>query len=512
VGQWYSSFRANGYKKLYGQYFTPVQVAEFMASLCSVQKDVVRILDPGAGAGVLTCAVCEYLATQKTRPYQVIIEAYECDPELFLALKRVLLYLQEFLALHTSVTCVLSTEDFVLKYGLVLEETPPLLLTPGEFSEFDLVISNPPYFKIPKSDPRAAAAAAVVYGQPNIYALFLAISASLLADGGELIAIVPRSFTAGLYFRRFREFFFSKVKLERIHLFTSRRDSFKRDQVLQENVILKTCRPIDRKSSFGKAKVTISSSQGLDDLHSSQSKIIPMDMVLDVVGPDKTLRIPTSTYEERVIRLFHGWQGSLQRYGLEISTGPVVPFRALSFLAESSDVSKTDAPLIWMQSVRVMEILWPADRLRKSQYIRMTPDSMSLLVPDKTYVLLRRVSAKEDKRRLTAAPLIKGMLQTPFIGLENHLNYIHRPGGEMTEDEAWGLAAFYNSSFFDTYFRTLNGNTQVSATELRLIALPEMEMVVEVGHQLRRLAEPQRKIEAIISSVLGQTWLEETAL
>ena len=52
----------------------------------------------------------------------------------------------------------------------------------------------------------------VIHGQPNIYALFMAIAAHLLAKNGELIFITPRSYTAGPYFRLFREHFFSYVE------------------------------------------------------------------------------------------------------------------------------------------------------------------------------------------------------------------------------------------------------------------------------------------------------------
>ena len=108
----------------------------------------------------------------------------------------------------------------------------------GFRAEYDLVISNPPYFKIGKNDPRAVAWAPVVHGQPNIYALFMAISAELLAPFGELVYIVPRSFASGPYFRRFREIFFRRVAPKSVHLFESRKDVFKDQSVLQENIVI----------------------------------------------------------------------------------------------------------------------------------------------------------------------------------------------------------------------------------------------------------------------------------
>jgi adenine-specific DNA-methyltransferase len=47
-----------------------------------------------------------------------------------------------------------------------------------------------------------------------------------------------------------------------------------------------------------------------------------------------------------------------------------------------------------------------------------------------------------------------------------------------------GIAALLNSNLFDTYFRTFNGNVNVSATELRAMPLPALETVKEIGEKL----------------------------
>jgi adenine-specific DNA-methyltransferase len=96
---------------------------------------------------------------------------------------------------------------------------------------------------------------------------------------------------------------------------------------------------------------------------------------------------------------------------------------------------------------------------------------------------------------LIAAPLIGGRLPAHFLGLENHLNYIHRPNGTLSEEEVWGLAVLYNSAFFDAYFRALNGNTQVSATELRVMRLPPLEVIVEIGRRARACRNPWVEVE-----------------
>src|SRR5436190_1164564 len=62
--------------------------------------------------------------------------------------------------------------DFLLENGRALADPPGDL---GEAARYDAVLANPPYFKIGRADPRAAAASSVVSGQPNIYGLFLAV-------------------------------------------------------------------------------------------------------------------------------------------------------------------------------------------------------------------------------------------------------------------------------------------------------------------------------------------------
>ena len=179
------------------------------------------------------------------------------------------------------------------------------------------------------------------------------------------------------------------------------------------------------------------------------------------------------------------WPNTLRSLGLEISTGPVVPFRATEFLADAATEDST-VPLLWMQHVRPMRTSWPLGVCDKPQWIKVSADSTKLLVADKTYVLTRRFSAKEEKRRLVSAPLIRGSLNADMVGLENHLNYIRGVWRDFDEELAYGLSALLNSACLDRYFRISNGNTQVSATELRAMPLPAEEDIRSIGVEVQR--------------------------
>jgi adenine-specific DNA-methyltransferase len=466
-------------RKAHGQFFTPEAVARYMASLAEYQKDNLKVLDPGAGVGILSCAVCEAVAKRK-RVKKIEIDAYESDLSLNILLKESFEFSKYWLTnFGIELSYNLIENDFILDgYKSLWSD---------QKGKYDLTISNPPYFKLGKTDPRALAASKYVYGQPNIYSLFMAIAAELLKDKGIMVVITPRSYAAGPYFKLFRKYFFKMMSPERIHIFESRKDTFKKYEVLQENIILKG------RKYCKISNINISISKGLEDLDKSEIYTFPTSIVLHSINGDIILRLPNNNQDIELIDIVEQWNGNLHKYGLEISTGPVVPFRCKDLIFNMTQNSNDFAPLIWLQNVRPMAIKWPCFNLRnckeKPQYIKINPKSIKrkLLIQDQNLVILRRFSAKEEHRRLTASPLFKDQLGSKFIGVENHLNYIYRRKGELTKTETLGLAALFNSSLLDKYFRISSGNTQVSATEIRSMPLPPIKKINKIGININLL-------------------------
>jgi adenine-specific DNA-methyltransferase len=467
VGQWYLSW--NKPDKALAQFFTPLSVARFMAALLPTHEGSIRVLDPGAGIGILSCALCEVLKGD------IELEAYEVDRELANYLDICLGYAQRWLkSKNRCLSYTIVRDDFVLTCGDALGKPTD--------KPFDRIISNPPYFKLSKADPRARVAQQVVHGQPNIYALFMAASVALLREGGYAVFITPRSYAAGQYFSRFRHYFFSQMRPRAIHLFESRRDVF--DDVLQESVIMLAER------STQDSEVVLSSSTNFD-----LKRIIRRTKpTIEILSREDVLHLPLSEQDDAIAEIVSSWTGRLRQYEMEISTGPVVPFRAVGLITPDGNVPSTHAPLLWMQNVKPMRCDWPVRH--KGQYIALE-GADKLLLPNQNYVLLRRFSAKEERQRLTAASYL-AHLNTPLIGLENHLNYIYRLHGCLTEDEARGLAVLLNSAFMDAYFRIFSGNTQVSATELRKLPLPPLGAIVELG----KLAA-YSDVDTLTTQVLG---------
>lgn len=463
-------------KKEWGQYFTSARVAAFMATLVEAPTDrrAVRVLDPGAGTGILGVAVAERLIQQG---FSVHLVAVETEPVAAGHLDETLRDARRDLGERFSFD-VLRTDFLEL-------DAPALGSTP--LAPFDIAIGNPPYFKMSPGEVKGGDA-------PNIYARFMEVTSRLLVAGGQLCFIVPRSFAAGYYFQRFRLRFHARMQLEHAHVFESRRDAFKADGVLQENLIVRY-----RRGDSTDGNVVISSSTGEQDLLERHEHVVPRERVLHRSDRSALLFLPTDAEDLRVMGAVRSFQHRLASYGLEVSTGPVVPFRAERDLVAYPGKEGV-FPMLWLQHVHARGVTWPlGGGFRKAEHIRHDAPP-KLLVANSTYVLMRRFSAKEEHRRLTAAVLRAGELPGEMIGLENHLNFIHRPGGKLDTREALALATLLNSSLMDTYFRVSSGNTQVSATELRALPLPGAEVLERIGSLA--IQRPGSDVDEIVANAL----------
>ena len=187
-----------GERKARGHFGTPPAIADFMAGLFSeFPRDTIRILDPGAGVGTLSAALCQRLSKLES-PRCVEIELWENDPALVPHLRETMDRCREALSeTGHRLDYNICVDDFILA------NAQKSLFEDGPVASFHLAILNPPYYKLRKDSAQAKAMQHVVHGQPNIYAFFMAAAADLLLPGGEMAAITPRSYFNGSYFKKF---------------------------------------------------------------------------------------------------------------------------------------------------------------------------------------------------------------------------------------------------------------------------------------------------------------------
>ena len=169
----------------------------------------------------------------------------------------------------------------------------------------------------------------------------------------------------------------------------------------------------------------------------------------------------------------------LEDLDLAVSTGPVVDFRVKDHLRQ--EFSPGTVPLVYPAHLRKGRVAWPQVDGRKPNALACSEETDALLMPAGAYVLLRRFSAKEERRRVTATVVLGDDLPGDVYAFENHLNVIHRHGHGLPERLARGVAAFLNTTAVDQFLRQFNGHTQVNATDLRSLRYPNEPELEALG-------------------------------
>jgi adenine-specific DNA-methyltransferase len=458
-----------------------------MGSLFEGDVEDIRILDPGAGAGVLFAAAVGALISKEFRPKSVEVLAYESD-------KPVIPYLND-----TIVRCELACRDAGISFrGKILAEdfiaagvaeTDEGLFA-GHPKKFTHAILNPPYKKINGQSETRKLLNAAGMGVSNLYAAFVWLAARMLKPGGELVAITPRSFCNGPYFRRFRVALLGLMILRQIHVFESRNKAFRDDDVLQENIIFHAIRGV------GKPKhVTVSSSEGVDFSKVSFRRA-PYEHLVLPKDRDGILHLMLDDADLRVKERMEMFRTSLTELGLDVSTGRVVDFRARDHLRLKPENGAL--PLVYPCHFENGFVHWPAKSGKKPNAIVLSDRTSDLLVPAGHYVLTKRFTSKEERRRVVAAIYDPDKVEAQHVGFENHLNYFHARGAGLSPNLAKGLAVFLNSSLFDQYFRLFSGHTQVNATDLRKIRYPSRDQLMRLGRHVKHRLPAQETVDTIL--------------
>jgi adenine-specific DNA-methyltransferase len=333
-----------------GQFLTPSTIARFMSSMCETFPQEVRILDPGAGAGVLFASLVDTLISRKNRPLSIEVVAYETDSAILPFLEETLKRC-EALCISKGIRFqgIIKHEDFVS--DAIAETRDSLFATPGR--RFTHIILNPPYKKINTQTAMGKRLYAAGLEVANIYAAFVWLSARLLEPGGEIVAITPRSFCNGPYFKKFRVAFLKMVNLTGIHVFASRKKAFGDDDVLQENIIYHAVRGLRKAKT-----VVISTSDGLE-FEKGHTLSVPYGRVVHHGDPDMFIHVGLDAADLGLAERMRCFTSSLGKLGLTVSTGRVVDFRAREHLRESTE--QGTVPLIYPYHFQYGFINWPIE-------------------------------------------------------------------------------------------------------------------------------------------------------
>ncbi|MBR1793594.1 MAG: Eco57I restriction-modification methylase domain-containing protein [Bacteroidales bacterium] len=445
-------------RKKYGQFFTSRKTAEFMASLFAIDyaKEELKILDAGAGTGVLTIALAVQLRKNGYKG-QITAVCYEKDAKVLPILFKNLECLNESL----GVCYEIRRDNYLLSQNF-----NEIDLFNRVAEQYDMVIGNPPYQKIPKDAPEAKAMCEVCHGAPNMYFLFWAMGIHNLRAGGEMVYIIPRSWTSGAYFERFRSYLFRHCVITNIHIFGSRDKVFDGEFVLQETMIIKV-----KKTKEKSPYIRMSSCQASDFVDIRYYNV----NYGTIVAPNQFVFLVTSAEELEILSRVNSQTNTLQSDDLRMRTGLIVDFRSREVLRDNSEDGSY--PLIYSHHIRNGRVSWPDGR--KAEYI--LTQKRGYLQENTDYLFVKRFTSKEENRRLQCGIYLKSdFSQYKYISTQNKVNYIRCDAPEL----AYGLFVILNSTLYDSYYRILNGSTQVNSTEINLMPVPSKDTIRQMGREL----------------------------
>lgn len=485
------TLRGEARQRELGQYFTPDSIADLMASMFEANWERWDILDAGAGCGSLSAALVRWLCSSQSKPKSISITACELDVTLIESLRATLRACEEAcVSAGIEWSGTIINEDFIA-YAAPLAGGD---LFAGKKPKFNAAIVNPPYKKIRSNSPARLLLRSAGIETSNLYTGFVALITKLLTKRGELVAITPRSFCNGPYFKPFRTDFLATMSLRRLHVFESRSAAFSRDDVLQENIIVRAI-----KDSAKPDRVAISSSSGLPGA-AVKTRNVPYAHVVSPEDSEQFIHLAEGEMQDDARLTMSRLSAELADLGLTVSTGRVVDFRAKQYLRQ--EPGDGTAPLIYPCHFNGGFVHWPKDQVRKPNAIVSNEQTRELLVPAGVYVLVKRFTSKEERKRIVACIYDSHRIDAPLVGFENHLNYFHIKGRGLPSDLAKGLAAFLNSTVVDVYFRQFNGHTQVNATDLRSLHYPSKAKLENLGRRISDPGLPQPELDALVQDEL----------
>lgn len=473
------------FKGKLGQFMSPSAVSMLLADMFENIEGEHRLLDAGAGVGSLTAAFVERVKYNATSIKSTCFELSSV--------------MNHYLA-DTLWQCSNSCKSNRVQWDqTVIEEdfiqhSVQTLLSDDYTPSYNKVIINPPYLKISAKSEERKVLRQVDFETGNLYSAFVGLAIKLLEDGGEVVAITPRSFCNGPYFNDFRKLLLDSCSINKIHVFNSRKSAFKADNVLQENVVYHLT-----KGEPQRGTVIVTSSSCAEDPKPFVYEV-PFDQVVSENNPERFIHIITDKKEQKIAMRAGALPCSLKDLGIQASTGKVVDFRTRENL--STNFIDGSVPLIFPQHLQKCAIEWPIENAKKPNALLNNENTTNLMIQNGTYILTRRLTAKEEKRRIVASIYTADIADVEVVGFENKTNYFHAMGEPLDDGLAKGLWVFLNSTLVDKYFRQMNGNTQVNATDLRMLRYPTRKQLITMGEMVDFDGFNQECIDLIIEHLL----------
>ncbi len=462
LGSLYVSSLDSADRSEHGRHYTPRDLAELLWSMTRTAlgfgvddhalPGLVR--DPAVGAGALLVPVIrEHLrASSDVDPLLVLsalpnyLEGIDNDP---------------WAAYVANVVLAAEMLPTLAKVPVSLRRPLPVIARVGDGLDKDLPpahawIMNPPYGRLKLSPERRGQFADILYGHANLYSLFIGTSIRNIPANGVVGALVPTSFSSGLYFSRLRERLSDRAPLRSLAFVQERNGVF--GGVLQETCLAVFSPKRAQRVQISRVDSGVTSVASVPSPRTDRPWLLPRESS-DAALAAAASRLPLT----------------LESAGWHASTGPLVWNRRKTDLFKRP--SRTREMVIWAADIDGGSI--HRDKSRdQHRYLRVRRGEESVMVLTEPAILVQRTTSPEQKKRLVVVDLDEMALARTGgrLVVENHLNVL-RPVAQEPLISRVTLARVLSSVTFDRLMRCISGSVAVSSYELGALPLPSAEVL-----------------------------------
>lgn len=469
---WLSSLYANllskKRRKYHALFFTPPELStRVLANLKTEEVDfaTARFIDPACGgaaflapiAGVVRKALLEKGASPKRilRHLETHLTGWDIDPVLCKLCKAFV-----WMVMYEEIEAARLIPRLQVKSG------DALTMSRRKRGRFEVVVCNPPYRKVPAEELASLSKddRVICAGQPNLYAVFMAVAVRLARWDGRIVLITPTSFLSGQYFAPLRKHLAAKARVCAIDLVEKRQGVFV--YVEQETAVttLRRRQRIETETDTPTGVFAIGSQRGAEFVGGAD---VPKDGSLWV--------LPRAKSDVPLLQLFTKKKHTFESYGYETETGLFVPHRDKRKTLARKGSNRRAFPLVWSTDISRTGELRFEKNSHKKRFVVMpeADDEVVIRVPS---VVLQRTTAKDDARRLVAVPISDRFVSEygGYIG-ENHVVFLLKTDRAVCEIGV--LAKILRSHVVDRLFRCMSGSVAVSTSELAELPLPDPQLL-----------------------------------
>ena len=468
-----------------GRFFTPRAAAEELVAVLPIpRKEELRVLDAGAGTGILSAAVCEAVC-RNGGCQRIVLDAYENDPRYLPMLADILERIRRRARHDYGVKLIVNirAEDF-------LAGATSLADPRGTAERYDIVVTAPPCGVPEEGSPAEAFCRRVLTKGTDLAFLFAEAAGARLSEDGVMAAVLPVSFADSAEAAPLRERLFARAPLTALTLDIGSRGT-RRDKTM-------LCL-FEYGEEPPALRVRVAEGDGIRELS-------PIPYPVAVFSQEYKILLAKSREDVALVRAMDSFPCRLADLGLTVHTGLTIETRYPECLRAAREEGAV--PLLHPAGIADGQVEFPP-KGREKPYI--VPRIPSLASPNRTMVLVKRVPSRADGRHLVAGVYFSGQLpRDRMISTANKLNVIEGRDEEMEADLASGLAAVLSCSYYERYCTLTGSFRHVNAAALAELPLPDRETLLGIGRRLSVTRNYSRRaMDNAASAVLSRYFVLE---